>query len=205
MTLSLIVATLNRTNELERFLTSLNDQNLADIQVVIVDQNPDNRLLPIISEFHGNARIIHKRIPPSLSLARNLGMECAEGDIIAFPDDDCWYPPGCLANVHQLLRDRPEVDGATGQVQDEAGRPIARFGSKGEFVNLNNIWQRGSSVSMFLRRGVIRAVGEFNEDLGLQGHGMIPRLWSIIQIPSGRGTLIYQAAGTGMDTARDTS
>ena len=39
----------------------------------------------------------------SLSHARNLGLERAAGDVAAFPDDDCWYPPGLLGSIEDAF------------------------------------------------------------------------------------------------------
>jgi glycosyltransferase involved in cell wall biosynthesis len=40
----------------------------------------------------------------SLSMARNAGLEAASGEIIAFPDDDCWYPPDLLNRVDSWFK-----------------------------------------------------------------------------------------------------
>ena len=34
-----------------------------------------------------------------LSRARNAGLRMIAGDIVSFPDDDCWYPPDLLQRV----------------------------------------------------------------------------------------------------------
>ena len=44
MKFSLIVATKNRVSEIERFLSSLINQNYQNFEVIIVDQNPNDCL-----------------------------------------------------------------------------------------------------------------------------------------------------------------
>ncbi len=46
---SLIVATLGRTDELIAFLESLVAQSERNFEVIVVDQNPDERLEPVIA------------------------------------------------------------------------------------------------------------------------------------------------------------
>ena len=53
-----------------------------------------------------------------LSRARNVGLKAVTGEIIAFPDDDCWYPDGLLQKVVAEFRDQTSLDGLTGRSED---------------------------------------------------------------------------------------
>src|SRR5271157_993715 len=106
---SLIVATVRRVDELERLLTSLDAQTSKDFEIILVDQNPDDRLMPIL-HGHEGLRIRHLRSCVGLSRARNVGLRAVRGDIIAIPDDDCWYPDDLLATVTQWFETHPEFD-----------------------------------------------------------------------------------------------
>jgi glycosyltransferase involved in cell wall biosynthesis len=167
---SLVLATINRTRELERFLRSLADQSLTSFEVLLIDQNPSDLLSGVLDVYEDEIHLIHLRSEPGLSRSRNLGLSKVRGEIVGFPDDDCWYPPGVLERIRRLFATNPNVDGVTGQVQDSSGRSIARFGAQRQYVNSFNVWQRGSSVSMFLRRKVVHAVGDFDETLGPARH-----------------------------------
>jgi glycosyltransferase involved in cell wall biosynthesis len=105
---SLIVATMSRTNELKRFLESLTQQDFSDYEVILVDQNDDDRLQGIIDEFAGRVPLLRISSPKGASRARNNGLRAASGDLIAFPDDDCWYSPGLLPKVGQWFQDHPK-------------------------------------------------------------------------------------------------
>ena len=97
---SLIVCTRDRTEELKRFFVSIVNQ-VGDIrrEIIVVDQNTDERLAPIIQDFEDRLRIKYIRSGTGLSRGRNLGLQCARGAIIAFPDDDCAYPKTLLSDV----------------------------------------------------------------------------------------------------------
>src|SRR5450756_1841604 len=119
MRFSLIVATLQRTTELRRLFASLERQAYRDFEVIVVDQNPDDRLLPIIGAFAAKLTIRRLTCAPGLWRARNVGLREAKGDIVSFPDDDCWYDGGLLAIVNQRLTDHPEWDGVLGDAVDQ--------------------------------------------------------------------------------------
>ena len=165
---SLILATLGRTQQLERFLRALDAQTWRDFELIVVDQNADDRLVAMLARYAAAFPVIHLRSPPGLSRARNAGLGCAKGEIAGFPDDDCWYPEDLLARVATWFDAHPRYDGVTGRAVDEAGdaSTAPALGRAGP-VKRNTVWKQGVSISIFLRRSVIGSVGGFNEELGV--------------------------------------
>src|SRR4051794_3826585 len=109
MRFSLITATLDRSEELSALLSSLSAQTNADFELIVVDQNDDDRLLPVLAGFPA-LKIQHLRCPVrALSLARNQGLQSATGQIVAFPDDDCLYKPETLAIVDSCFATDPAL------------------------------------------------------------------------------------------------
>jgi len=166
---SLILATYgNAADEIPRFVDSLVAQNGAHFELIVVDQNADNHVGDILSQYSGKLDIVHVRASPGLSAARNVGLRLARGEIIAFPDDDCHYPAGVLETVANRLDTETELDGITGRCSDEQGRLAAGAEDKSSgYLTKVNVWQRGVSVTLFLRRNLVQSVGEFDEELGL--------------------------------------
>lgn len=164
---SLITSTLNRTWQLERFLHHLNQQDFRGFECIIVDQNEDDRLLPIINKFKDNFTIIHLHSARGVSLGRNVGIENSSGDIIAFPDDDCWYANDLLEKVVKLFVETPEVDVISGRPINEHGKTsLGKYDRKPGKINKLNVWQRANANTLFLRRRVVDKVEFFDEDLG---------------------------------------
>ncbi|MGZ8897866.1 MAG: glycosyltransferase family 2 protein [Halobacteriota archaeon] len=165
--ISLVLATIGRTHELARFLHSLDLQDARGIELVVVDQNPDDRLLPLL--LQERAYIVkHIRADRGLSRARNVGLCHVSGAIVGFPDDDCWYPPGLIATVITWFEDNPHWDGLTGRSIDEDGAPSnARFAAARGQIDVEGVWTRGISYTIFLRRQLTKLVGQFDENIGL--------------------------------------
>jgi GT2 family glycosyltransferase len=115
--------------------------------------------------------VVHLQSEVGLSRARNVGVAFATGDIIAFPDDDCWYPAGLLTRVVSELQSQVSVDGLTGRSEDGRGRPSGgSFSRRKGPVDINNVWKTGISYTIFLRSSVCTAVGLFDEELGAGAH-----------------------------------
>jgi len=166
---SLILATVGRVQDVYRFLESLDAQTYRDFELVVVDQNEDDRLVPILQRFQSHFPICHLRYyGRGLSRARNEGLKSISGDIVAFPDDDCLYPPNLLEKVARWFAEHPERHGLTGRsVTDKATPSSGRWDRAAGDVDRYNVWRRGISFTIFLRKKVVETVGSFDEKLGV--------------------------------------
>jgi glycosyltransferase involved in cell wall biosynthesis len=165
---SLIVCTVDRTTPLERLLRSLALQTDRDFEVVLVDQNQDDRLHGLIESFGKVMSIVHVKAARGLSLARNKGLSVARGDVIAFPDDDCHYPRSLIEQVRKRFAASPEIDVLTGRTTDtEGNESLSTFLEQDSEIDRWNVWQCGNSNTVFVRRSLIEAGLRFNEELGV--------------------------------------
>lgn len=164
---SLVVATKGRTSELVRLIASIDSQSDADYELIIVDQNDDDRLIPIL-EFSANQEKIHRlKCSTGVSRARNVGMDHAQGKIIAFPDDDCWYPPGILNDVSGWFDANPSYDILTLNSLDENGvRSCNRWFQDSCDLNLLNVYRTSVGYSIFIRTNGIAHSIRYDEGIG---------------------------------------
>lgn len=167
---SLIVATYGRADVLQPLVQSLLSQTCQRFEVIVADQNPDDRVLPLIAPLRSAGRLgTHIRLPePNLSAARNAGIAVARGDIVAFPDDDCWYEPETIARAARHLGAAGGLDGlaarwveAAVEPGDLATEPITAAAMR-RFRGGNV-----ASITLFLKRAAIEAVGGFDERIGV--------------------------------------
>lgn len=168
MKFSLVMATLGRSLEIDRLFKSLVAQTHTDFEVIVVDQNPDDRVPQVADRFKGQLNIVYLRSEKGLSRARNVGLAAVTGDVICFPDDDSWYPPTLLTYVANQLNAEPKLAGVTGKCVDADSRPSqGRWAMRPMDVNRYNIFTCASSATIFLRTEAARSAGMFDEQLGL--------------------------------------
>lgn len=166
--LTLIVCTRGRIEPLPRLVHSLRLQTSRAFEIVLVDQNPPGYLDDVLAEFPQDVALKHVHCIPGLSRARNLGLAHAAGTIVAFPDDDCWYPPDVIDRVFDHFRAQPNLSILTGPTHDEAGRDSnGAFLRRRQTVTRANVWWAGNSNCIFARREVFARIGMFNEELGV--------------------------------------
>ncbi len=166
--LTLIVATIDRDAELARCLTSLAAQSSHDFEVIVVDQNADQRVAALIDRQRLPFALSRVGATPGLSRARNVGLQLARGRIVGFPDDDCWYDDDIVARVLRFFDEHPAAQGLSGGGAASAGgTPRARFARGARWISPARVWTQGMSSAIFLRREVVAEVGAFDEALGV--------------------------------------
>ena len=172
MRFSLVLATVDRTDEVERFLGSLEKQIHRDFELIVVDQNPEGILAPLLDAHKGNFPIVHLARPDDrgVSKSRNAGIQRATGELLTFPDDDCWYPPELLETVDNFMKNRPDVDTVSGRMAHgptESEVELEKHAKEGYFLDSPlKVAQVPGPWGLFLRGPGAQEAGIFDETLG---------------------------------------
>ncbi len=163
---SLVMATLGRVAEVDRCVDSLIAQTRRDFELIVVDQNSDDRLVPIVARARFSGLTCHhlRQDEPNLCLARNAGIEHASGDIVAFPDDDCWYEEDVIEKVLTRFERQQELDGLVVRWFEAGNAPTGRLHFD-SFVRFRG--PVASCITLFFRRDPLREAGGFDTALGL--------------------------------------
>lgn len=105
---SVIIPVYNRIDEVDDLLKSLSEQIYTDFEVIIVE---DGSSLPCEEAVKRYARMVDVKyyFKPNegRSIARNYGLEQAEGEYFIFFDSDCVIPPDYFARLDKALREHP--------------------------------------------------------------------------------------------------
>jgi glycosyltransferase involved in cell wall biosynthesis len=165
---SLVLATRWRTLEVKRLLESLLAETYKTFEVIVVDQNEDDRLTSLLLDYRERLMIKHVRSSKlGHSAGSNAGLRICAGDIVAFPDDDCWYAPDLLRRVVDMFEAHPEWRGITGcEASAEGVVNTHRFDQVAGPVTRQNIWRRHISFAAFFRTADLTGLF-FDERLGI--------------------------------------
>ena len=168
MRFSLILATVGRVEQTRDFLASLGNAALVR-EVIVVDQNEDERLAPVLAAFPHIAFIRRRMAPGHATAARNAGIPLARGEVVAFPDDDCAYTPGLLERVAEKLTALPMPGMVTALVASERGAPSAGGAAPARLVAVtrHNVFVTAREPGIFIAREVLARLGGFDQRFGL--------------------------------------
>jgi GT2 family glycosyltransferase len=87
---SVIVPTYNRVGFVVEAVASVLSQTYRDFEVVVVDDGSTDGTADVLKPYHGHIRYVHQP-HRGVSAARNVGIQFARGDYLAFLDsDDLW-------------------------------------------------------------------------------------------------------------------
>jgi glycosyltransferase involved in cell wall biosynthesis len=123
---SVVINTFNRAGMLAATLDALRRQDGPEFEVVVVNGPSDDGTGALLAARAGDLRVVD--CPERhLSRSRNLGIDAAAGDVVAFVDDDAIPEPSWLAELAAAYDD-PAIAGAGGVVLDRNGvLPQYRF------------------------------------------------------------------------------
>ena len=118
MRFSIIIATLNNEDTIEKTISSLKVQKFKDYEIIIVDGGSKDKTLGIISNQDlKNIRVI-KQINQGIYDAFNLGIDNSRGDIIIFLNaDDFFSNENALYLIHQAFLDNSKFQAVISNVK----------------------------------------------------------------------------------------
>ena len=167
MKFSLIVTTQgNRMNEFLRLLKSLEEQTYTNFELIVIDQSQGADVKDSCENKEFQIKRISTKGLVSLSHARNLGLNEINGDIVAFPDDDCWYPRNLLEQINNCFNTDSSLDCVCCCGYDpDKKRTLSKRISNKDVVNIStiNALRYPMSIGIFAKsKSNIR----FDEELG---------------------------------------
>jgi glycogen(starch) synthase len=115
MRISVVICTLNRAPELRLLLEALRHQVHTDFEVIVVAGPCTDETDELLAEVGDTVRVV-RNPDEHLSRSRNLGIDAAAGELVAFIDDDAVPEPRWLARLAEELRD-PALGGVGGFVR----------------------------------------------------------------------------------------
>jgi hypothetical protein len=176
--LSLVLATIGRPAEFARFLDALEDAVAdtapAGVELILVDQDAGRACTHLLAE-RGLA-LTWRAITSArgAGAGRAAGVEAARGEILAIPNDNCWYQRDVLSRVLDAFAAPGSPDILSGRLLTADGRPSAlRWAARGGPLTRRNWMRRSTASTLFFRRAPTIEVGSFDPSIGTGSAGAV--------------------------------
>ena len=166
LTIDLVAGSIGRLDHLQRLATSLARQTHRNFRLIVVDQVDPAGAETLLAQFP-NIRTQVLTSARGLSRARNRGLQECSGDLIAFPDDDCWYEVDTLAKAAERFAKEPHLDMLVGVIQTASRSAFYRSPDCPMTLDRKNIWRVGCSAASFFRATAVGRIGTFDPLLGV--------------------------------------
>jgi GT2 family glycosyltransferase len=131
MQVSVIIPTYNRVKDVDGCLDSVTVQTTLPKEVIIVDDSDNDEIENLIEqrkdEFNEKDMVlkyIRNEKEKSLTIARNIGIENATGDIILFLDDDVILDKDYIKEILKVYKDKPDAMGVQGLIPNKKNKTI---------------------------------------------------------------------------------
>ena len=108
---SIVIPTYSRPKQLQQCLHALSelDFDRTRTEVVVVDDGSEQDLRSVTEPFRKIVELsLVRQENKGPAAARNVGVDCSSGEIIAFTDDDCSPQPGWIAALVKALNNDHE-------------------------------------------------------------------------------------------------
>lgn len=176
---SVIIPCLNAADTLAEAISSALEQTVAPLEVLVIDDGSTDRSIAVAESFGSNVRVLHNTIGGP-GAARQIGVDAASGEYIAFVDaDDSLDPTKHEKQLAVLQNNGPHTLVHTGSTifwSDNRMPPTQRTGGEQATGRcLQTVFERNPvcGASSMLRRDLIVELGNYDPDLiGTEDFGM---------------------------------
>ena len=104
---SIIMPVYNSEKYLRKAIDSVMKQSFPDFELILVDDGSEDGSGVICDEYgerYPNVKVIHKK-NEGICSARNIGINCAQGEYIGFCDNDDEYLPNLIEDNYKLAKE----------------------------------------------------------------------------------------------------
>jgi len=169
---SVIIPTHNRSLLLQRAIYSVLNQTYSELECIVVDDGSNDETQEVINSFEDNRlKYFQYEEKKGASAARNIGIRNAQGELIAFLDDDDEWLSTKLEKQVPHLQGLPEKFGLVYcwmDYYDANNKLIHEYHPvlKGYvFPQVLDAQRLGGCPTLLVKRSVIDEVGGFDESL----------------------------------------
>lgn len=166
---SVVIPTYKRPILLQNAIQSVLSQNYNPLEIIIVDDNDPSsqertETAQIMEQYLDNPMVQYIKHPENRNgaAARNTGIRSANGEFIAFLDDDDYYLPGKIAKQMTYMLSQTQFDAVyCGRFHNREIVTSSKEGDLSEDILLSRFIP--GPPTLLLRKDTLLEIGGFNE------------------------------------------
>lgn len=169
--ISVVIPTYNRCDLLAHAICSVVAQTYSNWELLVIDDGSAEPVEDTIKSFSEQRITYHRQMNQGASVARNLGIQLAKGEYLAFLDSDDLMESTCLAEKVGLAQLHPNVGVIGGGCRyiDYEGNLLSSYTRPRKSINYDDlaIWTAfpGATGNIFSKRELLLRVGGFKANL----------------------------------------
>ncbi len=133
MKYSVIIPLYNKEMHIARSIQSVLGQNYNDFEIIVVDDGSDDAGLSVVRQFKDDRIQVYQQKNSGVSSARNMGIQKARGEYLAFLDADDEWLENHLESFEEMLVEFPN-----------AGLYATAYEVHKSAENVQNLWEEAS-------------------------------------------------------------
>ena len=177
--ISVIIPVYNAELTLQRCVDSILAQTFTDFECLLIDDGSKDKSGEICDEYairDSRIKVFHKE-NGGVSSARNVGLDNATGEWIAFVDSDDWVGARYLGNLIAHYNSNPKIELVISfseyifenELRKDNYEPIQvdRADFQVLFYKYDMSWHTGPWAKLYSKRVIDRKALRFNEDMNI--------------------------------------
>ena len=162
--ISCIVPVFNGERYLEETLDSIHQQTYRPVEVIVVDDGSTDGTAAVVAAYGERVIYLYQR-NAGPAAARNLGLDRASGELVAFLDADDLWQPEKLARQMAEFEARPDLDLCITQVQNFWVSELKQEEESFRNHRVSKPLPGYAASALLARRSVFAVVGNFNASM----------------------------------------
>jgi glycosyltransferase involved in cell wall biosynthesis len=166
-----VIPTYNRARDLARAIASVREQTFRDWEVIIVDNHSTDGTVALVAEL-GDPRIAVHQVHNGgvIAISRNVGIQRARGEYVAFLDSDDWWAPEKLERSVAALEAGADVVYHDLYAVTTSSPRLLRKRASTRLLRppvFDDLLTRGNALnnsSVIVRAACLEAIGGLSED-----------------------------------------
>lgn len=169
-TVSVIIPVYNCPEFIKNTLESVFNQTYSDYEIIVINDGSTDNTHEVLQQYIDKIKYFHQE-NQGVGVARNYGLKIAEGELIAFLDQDDIFLPDKLAKQVNIFNSEPNIHilHSAWELIDAQGKKLDNIQLPWQKINIDQLdlegwlqWKPVLLSAMMFRKSCLEKAGNFD-------------------------------------------